>query len=218
MKIMQLYRSVYAPVSALIMACTLALVLSACGRQASVYDASAVLKERQEKDEFFGKHYQSPLEEEQKNNFKGLHYYAPNALYSAQARVERFERPDTANIKANDASNLKMIKWGTLHFSLQGVSYALTALKPMKDDEDIRALALHIYFADATNDDATYEAGRYVYVMYKKEPQNGDTVVIDFNRSFNPFCAYNSAFVCPLIPPENRMNTRIEAGEQRFKH
>ncbi len=204
--------------SVVLLLCSCVLVLTGCGQHASSYDVKAVVREREDKDEFFGKHYQSPLDDVQKQHFKGLRYFAPNPRYAIQARVERFAKPDTTNIKANDASNLRMIKWGVIHWSIDGASYSLLALKPMKEDEDIRALALHVYFADATNDDITYDAGRYVYIPFTREPQTGDTVILDFNRSFNPFCAYNASYVCPLVPVENRLPIRIEAGEQRFKH
>lgn len=189
-----------------------------CGHSSkSSYDSSAVVAERKEKDAFFGEHYQSPLDEQDRKEFKGLRYYAPKAEYVVSAVVERFVATDTLNIKTTQATNVRMIRWGMVRFMWKNQPYTLVALKPMRGDDTPTNPMLHIYFTDATNDDITYEGGRYLYAPYRTDMQTGDSAVIDFNRAFNPYCAYNAAFVCPLVLPENHLPLRIEAGEQRFK-
>ena len=77
------------------------------------------------------------------------------------------------------------------------------------DEDDGRRL--FVLFSDATNRDTTYPAGRFLYAPL---PAAGH-VILDFNKSFNPPCAFPAFAACPLPPPENRLPVRIEAGEKR---
>ena len=71
---------------------------------------------------------------------------------------------------------------------------------------------LEVFFKDVTNGAQTYEGGRYVPVL---ELGNG-RYLIDFNMSYNPYCAYNSTYICPLPPPQNRLPISIPAGEKAY--
>jgi hypothetical protein len=68
-------------------------------------------------------------------------------------------------------------------------------------------------FKDKTSGTETYSDGRYLYI----EPISGGKVLIDFNRAYNPFCAYNEKYTCPFAPKENWLGTAIQAGEKRFR-
>lgn len=94
---------------------------------------------------------------------------------------------------------------GVVEFRVDGELYTLDALEASDD-------RLFLIVGDQTNGDETYQAGRFMYV---DEPQNGDRLIIDFNKIYNPPCAYNLHTTCQLPPPQNRLDLAITAGEKR---
>ena len=98
---------------------------------------------------------------------------------------------------------------GRVALTIDGRTFRLDSLM---DDERRR---LFILFADATNRDLTYGAGRFVYAPLPDAASG--RVVVDFNRALNPACAFTEFATCPLPPPQNRLPLRIEAGEKRYE-
>lgn len=94
---------------------------------------------------------------------------------------------------------------GTAEFEIDGQALSLTLFGSQEEDD------LRVVFADASGADLTFPASRFV----DAEQIDDDTVVIDFNRTTNPPCAYSTSATCPFPPPENRLPVRIEAGELR---
>jgi len=72
---------------------------------------------------------------------------------------------------------------------------------------------LFLPFTDLTNGEQTYMGGRYLDLSIPE----GDTIVLDFNRAYNPYCVYNKKYSCPLVPPVNALNTKISAGIKDFE-
>jgi hypothetical protein len=95
---------------------------------------------------------------------------------------------------------------GVLRCKLNGKKYALEPVTEEGSDE------LFIIFRDATSKTETYAAGRF---LYAKRAENGK-VILDFNKSENPPCAFTSFATCPLPPPQNRIEVEIKAGEKRY--
>lgn len=77
--------------------------------------------------------------------------------------------------------------------------------------------SLFIPFRDITNGKETYSAGRYIDLDSVKHTIDKGKWILDFNRAYNPFCAYNSAYSCPFVPPENWLKVAIQAGEKKYK-
>jgi uncharacterized protein (DUF1684 family) len=98
--------------------------------------------------------------------------------------------------------------YGTIVVEIDGETYRLDALG------DQGAKKLFVIFADATSGLETYGGGRYVYV---DTPGDDGVVVIDFNKAYNPPCAFNSHTTCLLPPPQNRLAIRVTAGEKRYE-
>lgn len=96
---------------------------------------------------------------------------------------------------------------GRLQFVYQNKTYTLDAVA---EDSD-----LFIIFSDATNGNGTYPAGRFVYA---KLPAHGNTVILDFNKAYNPPCCFTDFATCPLPPPQNRLSIAITAGEKTYGH
>ncbi len=102
------------------------------------------------------------------------------------------------------------VKYGTLSFELQGKRLKLYVYKSA---EDPFSRSLFVPFSDATSGIETYKSGRYLDL----EEHGGDKYDLDFNTAYNPFCAYNEEYICPIPPGENRIAVKIMAGEKNYK-
>jgi hypothetical protein len=101
-----------------------------------------------------------------------------------------------------------MIRYGKLNFQIaESKSLELTAYKELDNQQD----QLFVPFKDKTSGFTTYQAGRYLEIS---EPDEQQMCIIDFNRAYNPYCAYNAEYSCPLIPSENILPVFIKAGEK----
>lgn len=104
-------------------------------------------------------------------------------------------------------------KYGELHFTIDGKICKLNVYRSLdlkKTDEYKDYLFLP--FSDTTNGNETYLGGRYIDLKIT----DGNTMVIDFNKAYNPYCAYNSKYSCPAVPQENVLDVAIRAGVKKF--
>lgn len=167
--------------------------------------------ERKEKDVFFAFHEQSPIPPEERVTFTGLEYYPPDFKYRFEIELKKSQRKEI--IEINDtAKNLRMfIKWGEFRFPIDRKEYALQAYKSDPNEE-----GLFIPFRDATSGSETYGAGRYLDLNPERDRTADGKWILDFNRAYNPFCAYSDAYACPFVPPENWLKVAILAGEKKY--
>lgn len=138
-------------------------------------------------------------------DFVGLDYFPPDPDWRVQARYEPHEDGRTIQIVNVLGDEEAMVNPGRIHFQREGRSYTLEALEGTNG-------TLFVVYGDRTNGRDTYGAGRFVYT----EVPEGDRVVIDFNRGYNPPCAFSAYTTCPLPPPGNRLDLVIEAGELAY--
>ncbi len=158
---------------------------------------------RKQKDEFFARDPHSPLTDEQKRNFTGLRYFPTNPALRFEVPIERLTRPLRATLQTSTGKQQEFRNIGRIRFAVNG---AEAVLQVYENNE-----GLFLPFVDATAPDESYGAGRYL------EPHgHGDHLHVDFNLAYNPYCAYNDQWSCPLPPKENRIAVRIEAGESKF--
>jgi uncharacterized protein (DUF1684 family) len=160
---------------------------------------------RTARDRFFKEHPQSPLTPEQRDSFAGLRYFPENPALRLALPVELFERPSTIVVQTSTGDAQSYRRLGRLHFTVDAQELSLTLFA----DE---AGGLFLPFADALAGGETYGAGRYL----EPEPLGDGRVLVDFNLAYNPYCAYNDDWSCPITPPENRLAVAIRAGEQVF--
>lgn len=117
-------------------------------------------------------------------------------------------------MKTNTTRTPEYVKYGELHFDLQGRRFLLNIYQNI---ELIKTEGYEDYlflpFSDETNGVETYGGGRYIDAAIPE----GDSLTIDFNKAYNPYCAYNEKYSCPIVPRQNYLNTRIEAGVKMFK-
>jgi uncharacterized protein len=163
--------------------------------------AQAVLAGRAQKDSVFRAGSGSPLAVEAKVNFRGLQYFAIDASWRVNATFALAARGPAFG----DSLALPI---GVLTFEYQGRSYTLTAFRETGTAET----RLFIPFRDKTNGSSTYGGGRYLVA----ERIEGQSIILDFNLAYHPYCAYNPAFVCPAVPPENHLPFSIAAGESGY--
>lgn len=162
---------------------------------------------RHRKDNFFRDDANSPLTPDQKRHFAGLHYYPENPSLKLWVRVEAEADAGFIEIDTSTGQRQRYERAGSVKFDLSG-----------------QAIVLHLYshgdphrlflpFRDATSGKETYAAGRYLDL----ELEADGTVLLDFNYAYNPYCAYNELWTCPLTPVENTLPVPIEAGETTYK-
>lgn len=157
---------------------------------------------RQQKDHFFKNHPQSPLTDAQKDTFDGLSYFAPNPDLNLHVDVKPFDHKDDIAFQTNTGDTRWYRRYGEFTFKINGTTARLTVYATPH--------GYFLPFTDAGAGETTYSAGRYLEPVHEE----GDTFQIDLNQAYNPYCAYNGGWVCPITPPENRLEVPIPAGEK----
>ncbi len=168
---------------------------------------------RAQRDELFGTHPQSALDQEQRRGFSRLAYFGYDHVFRFAATLR--ETPDAPLVPLATGGEDGVVQCeqvGTLEFSLG--SLALFWIRGYGG-------GLFLPFRDGTGGGETYGGGRYLADTLKGTMGggltiDGDDVILDFNFAYNPSCAYNSAFACPLAPRSNWLSPPIRAGEQVF--
>ena len=161
---------------------------------------------RRAKDDFFKTGYQSPLTGEQKKDFKGLNYFPENPALRLELPLERHANPARVKMQTSTGGVQDYSRVGQITFQVKGQDAALQIYEAVD-----RPGNYFLPFVDGTAPAESYGAGRYL------EPEeDGDKLIVDFNLAYNPYCAYNERWSCPLPPAENRLTVRIEAGEKKF--
>jgi hypothetical protein len=172
--------------------------------------AERLRENRAEKDRFLSEHRQSPIPPEDRDDFDGLDYFDPDPDYRVETTVTVHDDPDPVEMDTSDDRTVRYLRVVTFAFELDGESYELAGYqqKPAEDD------TIFVPFRDKTTGQQTYHGGRYMELEPDRALEDGETVTIDFNIAYSPFCAYSETFSCPLPPEENWLETTIEAGER----
>jgi uncharacterized protein (DUF1684 family) len=159
---------------------------------------------RAEKDRFFASHPQSPLEPEQKRDFHGLNYFPENLALRLEVTVEEFPKKDEIQMQTTTGDIQSYARFGKFKFAVEGQPAELTIYASPD--------GFFLPFVDALAGTETYGAGRYL----EPEPLSAGKFFVDFNLAYNPYCAYNERWSCPITPRENRIKVPIRAGEKVF--
>ena len=159
---------------------------------------------RREKDAFFRSHPQSPLTPAQKRHFEGLTYFRENPDLDLGVEVEEFPEKKTIQMQTSTGDVQSYQRFGRFKFNVDGQEAGLTLYSNQH--------GFFLPFADSLAGEETYGAGRYL----KPERLPDGRFRVNFNQAYNPYCAYNENFSCPLTPAENRLKAPIRAGEKVF--
>ena len=159
---------------------------------------------RKEKDEFFRSSHHSPLLPEQRHIFEGLRYFPENPGLRLEIAVKRFPAGGQIQFQTNTGDIQTYERFGRFTFEVEGQRAELTIF----ENEN----GYFLPFADSLAGRETYGAGRYL------EPERlpDGRFEVDFNLAYNPYCAYNEGWTCPITPPENRLKVPIQAGEKTY--
>jgi len=155
----------------------------------------------------------SPLMEEDLKTFKALDFYPINGNYSVKAKFVEAKNEKVFEMKTTGTRTPKYIKYGTLFFTLDGKELQLNVYRniELSKQEEYKD-HLFLPFFDLTCGKESYIGGRYIDLKVPK----GNTMIIDFNQAYNPYCAYNHKYSCPIVPLENDLKVEIKAGVKTF--
>ena len=156
----------------------------------------------------------SPLTKEGLAHFSGLDFFPADLDYFIKARFVRNPDPEAFEMQTTTDRRPVYVKYGEAHFELNGEDIVLEIYQSdkAKNMEEFKEY-LFLPFKDLTNGEESYGGGRYIDL---KIP-HGDEIMIDFNKSYNPYCAYNDRYSCPVPPDANHLNIRIPAGVKAYK-
>jgi uncharacterized protein (DUF1684 family) len=160
---------------------------------------------RKAKDDFFRNDPQSPLTQDQRLAFKGLKYFPENPSLDLIVDLETYQSRKRVSILTNTGDTQTYLRLGKLKFVVDDVPASLTVYA--------NEHGFFVPFADSLAGKDTYGAGRYL----EPERLSDGRLHVDFNHAYNPYCAYNENWSCPITPQENRVNVPIRAGEMIFE-
>lgn len=187
------------------------LVYSLQGGESEEDYTERILKERENIRNFMRGSDESPFAPDSVQ-FEELSYYEPNPAYQVTARLERVEDHKLLTLPTSDGKDEKYIRYGYADFEIGKQPQRLLVLQPFEQQQPPM---LFVAFADATSGEETYGGGRYLNVaMPSRTGQK--SLKLDFNLAYNPYCAYNPTFSCPLPPRENVLDIPIPVGEKNF--
>jgi uncharacterized protein (DUF1684 family) len=142
-----------------------------------------------------------------RKNFHGIDSFPISTAWTIDAKFEPYTPVHHIEIINILGMTEKMVAPGAVVFNKDGKEYRLDAILEAPDEKE-----LFIMFADNTSARETYGAGRFIYIPL---PVN-DRAIVDFNKAYNPPCAFNDFATCPLPPPQNRLQLRVDAGEKKY--
>lgn len=179
----------------------------------SQFDLASIEKFQKELNAEYADAKTSPLLPEDLISFQTLDFYPANAQFFVVAKFIRTENEQPFEMKTTTTRKPVYVKYGEAHFSIDGQDFKLNIysnieLSKKKEYKDY----LFLPFSDLTCGNESYIGGRYLDL----EIPQGNTIVIDFNTSYNPYCAYNPKYSCPKVPLENDLKIEIRAGVQKF--
>jgi uncharacterized protein (DUF1684 family) len=168
---------------------------------------------RSQRENLFRMHPQSALDQAQKDHFKGLPYFPYNPALRLSVQIDTNVDPDVLEIQLQEDGITRIKRFGKVIFELQRQRLQLSLFWVLGYGGGI-----FLPFRDATAPNETYGGGRYLLDSIKGADlgQDGERLVLDFNFAYNPSCAYNPRWHCPLAPRENWLDVPLRAGELRY--
>jgi uncharacterized protein (DUF1684 family) len=151
----------------------------------------------------------TPLAKSERKDFPGIHHFPIDLKYRVTATVEKFDQKDTVIFPTSSGKKKRYIKYAKANFKLNGKKHSLVLYKMADKVRPEYANYLFLPFTDLTSSNETYGGGRYIDLLISET----NTMIIDFNLCYHPYCAYShNGWSCPIPPQENFVNTKIKAG------
>lgn len=146
----------------------------------------------------------SPLLPAQRARFEPLAYYPIDLRYRLRGELHVYGRQRIVEIPNTDGTTTEFERLGRFVAALGERNFWLEVYRSLQTGE------AEVFFKDLTNGHTTYEGGRYAHLTRADDGM----YVVDFNNAYNPYCAYNPTYICPLPPRQNHLDFAIEAGER----
>ena len=169
----------------------------------------ALVRFRQEKDEFLRSDPDSPFPPDARRGFPGLNYFEPDPDYRFEARLQRRSSSEGVVMGTSKGTRQLFNKVGYFDLATGENGFRVHAYQSAERPEP----TVFIPFRDATSGKESYGAARYLDL----EVEHDDEYAVDFNYAYNPYCAYSDDYVCPLPPQENWFKVEVRAGERKFR-
>ena len=174
--------------------------------------AQTCMQWRQKRDQLFAHHSQTALDAEQLAQFSGLHYFDYNPAWRFEAHLDTDVESDVIAIETDVDGTIRAQRIGRVHLNIDGATNSLSLYWLLGYGGGV-----FLPFRDTTNGNETYGGGRYLLDTIKHADlgQTSDgKLILDFNYAYNPSCAYNHQWSCPLAPPENRAGYPTSGGRK----
>jgi uncharacterized protein len=192
----------------------LILIYSFSGEQFNEEYVKEIQKFRDNKNQMLKSSEESPLDRKQKKQFDSLFYFPINPTYRIQAELVKLPINEIIEIGTTGNKPRRYKKYALAHFQLGNQKHELVLLQATdRLTEALHKNTLFLPFTDSSSGDETYGGGRYLDIELTEEK----TITLDFNMAYNPYCAYNSTYDCPIPPKENNLSIKILAGEKKFE-
>ena len=174
---------------------------------------SLLERQREEKNRFFILDPRSPVPPEERRDLigEGLSYYPPDPDLRFELVLHEHKEKKRVEVATTKGGMQGFIRWGEFRFKADEKQCVLQAYK-----NDAQEKRLWVPFRDTTSGEKTYGAGRYLDLETEKDLTQDGRWILDFNKAYDPWCAYSEAYTCPFIPPENWLQVPIRAGEKKY--
>ena len=177
------------------------------------FNVAAVQKFQKEINAEYANAKTSPLTAEDLAAFKGLDFYPINEKFFVTAKFVRTEKEKPFEMKTSTERKPIYVKYGEVYFTIEGKELKLNLYRNIElSKKKEYKNSLFLPFSDLTSGKESYIGGKYIDLKIPK----GNTLAIDFNTSYNPYCAYSHKYSCPKVPLENDLNVEIKAGVEKF--
>jgi hypothetical protein len=198
-----------------------AFVCAGCGRQQTVPPVYLVeLKEHRATVDSTMRHDPlSPFLRDSTISFTGIKWYPPAFEFRTEARLHRYPVPEQIATRGTRGEPRAVVRYGYLTFKLLNKDYRLNVHKFTEEELKKRGEDLHSYlmvwFTDKTNRTETYPVGRYLEID-PESPDSNHLYVLDFNKAYNPYCAYTTHYSCAVPTRDDVLDLAITAGEKKY--
>lgn len=151
-----------------------------------------------------------------KKDIKHLDFYTIDSTYAVTGNITLTSEAIPFDMATSLGIVKRYVQYGTINFQLHDSTFTLSIYQSMKlrEQEEYKDY-LFVPFNDNTNYTETYGGGRYM--DFRMGEIVDGNILIDFNKAYNPYCAYSGGYACPVPPAENKLNTNIKAGEKQYK-
>jgi len=174
----------------------------------------SINEEREKLNKEFSDKSTSPLDSLEIKAFKGLDFYPIDPKYKVKAEIELIANSDIFELAHSNNRSRPYKNYGTIRFELKGKKVELLVLESAKKKEGYEDHLL-LCFTDNSNGKGSYDGGRYLDL----KKSLGNSLEIDFNLAYNPYCAVSSRYTCPIPPAQNHIDMHVKAGmKYAIKH